>query len=384
VQQSRRDSNNNRHHALRLTGVADIVAGSARQFSTVFIFTVSVLFYPRPAFTENHECSPDVYPVKNFAGHVGTVQDNARNLANFMLNLLRNLPTAPPLYSDKPVAEFLQQVVNNSTVFNWDDTASVLRDVERDLRNQRMRVLQINSSAVAAMRGTIADAGKAPDVYATALGMLTPLKTWSDEIRDKYFKRAFSHLSSCLASCAGPKGYDLGAFRVSFADLYGNATSKTFVTTTQALGDARISMENLPHALQALISETPTDSFNTTVLGALEAAKLKNAADQLADAQRGNWLRPVGERNQNIRQAIGMLRVGWGERVDGRPHPQVLITTSLDLATKAQSSIDDFVQVHSKLLHDLQAFLDQYKRSYQPGCRPNDIAAGSSISLRTQ
>jgi hypothetical protein len=79
-----------------------------------------------------------------------------------------------------------------------------------------------------------------------------------------------------------------------------------------------------------------------------------------------------------------MLSVSFGYQADGRPGPLELITTSLDLATKTQSSIDDFVQVHSKLLGELQAFLDQYKRSYQPGCRPNDIAAGSSINLRTQ
>jgi hypothetical protein len=383
-----------------------MLAGSRRQFCTAFILTVSVVFYPRFAFTGNFECSPNAYPVKNFAGHVGTVQDNARNLANFMhgaewrslnenlqtdLGRLRNLPTTPPLYSNKPVTTFLQEVVNNSTIFNWQDnalnhgrgTASVLRDVERDLRNQRMRVLEINNSAVAAMRGTIADAQNAPDVLATALGMLTALKNRSEEIRDTYFNRAFSHLSSCLASCAGPKGYDLVAFRASFAGLYGNATSKTFVTTTQALGDARTSVEALPHALQALISETPTDSFSTTVVGAQEAANLKNAADQLADAQRGSWS-SVGEQNEKIRRAIGMLSVGFGWRADGRPGPLELITTSLGLATKAQTSIDDFVQVHSKLFDQLQAFLDQYKRSYQPGCRPNDIAAGSSINLGTQ
>jgi hypothetical protein len=381
-----------------------MLAGSGRQFCTAFILTASVVFYPRFAFPGNFECSPNAYPVKNFAGHVGTVQDNARNLANFMhgaewrslnenlktdLGRLRNLPTVPPLYSDKPVAQFLQQIVNNSTIFNWHDnggrgTASVLRDVERDLRNQRMRVLEINSSAVAAMRGTIADAGKAPDVFARAMGNLAPLKHLSEEIRDTYLNRAFSHLTSCLASCAGPKGYDLGGFRASFTGLYGNATSKTFVTTMQALGDARTSMENLPHALQALISETPTDSFSTTVVGAQEAASLKNAADLLADAQRGNWTTPVGDRNEKIRRAIGMLSVSFGYQADGRPGPLELITTSLDLATKTQSSIDDFVQVHSKLLGELQAFLDQYKRSYQPGCRPNDIAAGSSINLRTQ
>lgn len=372
-----------------------------RQFSAAFILTVFAAFYPRAAFSGNQECSPNAYPVKNFAGHVETVEKDARKLADFMhgaeweslngnlqtdLNRLRNLPTAPPLYSNKPVAQFLREVENNSTIFNWEGdrgTASVLRNVERDLRNQRTRVLQIDSSAVADMRQTIVDAGKAPAVFATALGNLARLKHLSEEIRDTYFNRAFSHLSACLASCAGPKGYDLGAFHASFTGLYGNAPSKTFVTTMQALGDARTSMENLPHALQPLISATPTDSFSTTVVGAKEAANLKNAADQLADAQRGSWS-SVGEQNEKVRRVIGMLNVSFGWEGNRGSGPVELITTSLGLATKAQNSIDDFVQIHSKLLGELHEFLGQYKRSYQPGCRPNDMAAGNSINLRTQ
>jgi hypothetical protein len=380
-----------------------MAARSGRKFCTAFVVTVLAAFYPRPAFTGSFECSPNAYPVKNFAGHIETVEQDARKLADFMhgaewkslngsletdLNRLRNLPTAPPLYSNKPVAQFLREVENDSTIFNWEDnggrgTRSTLRDVERDLRNQRTRVLQIDSSAVADMRQTIADAGKAPDVFNTALGDLATLKHLSEEIRDTYFNRAFSHLSSCLASCAGPKGYDLGAFRSSFTGLYGNAPSKTFVATMQALQDARTSMENLPHTLQPLISAAPTDSFSTTVVGAKEAANLKNAADQLADAQRGSWS-SVGEQNGKIRRVIGMLNVSFGYQGNGGPGPVELITTSLGLATKAQNSIDDFVQMHSKLLGELHAFLDQYKQSYQPGCRPNDIAAGNSIHLRTQ
>jgi hypothetical protein len=294
----------------------------------------------------------------------------------------------PPLYSNKPVAQFLQEVENDSTIFNWEDsggrgTRSILKDVERDLRNQRTRVLQMDSSAVADMRQTIADAGKAPDVFARAMGNLAPLKNLSEEIRDTYLNRAFNHLSLCLASCAGPKGYDLGAFRVSFTGLYGNATSTTFVATAQALGDARTSVENLPHALEALISATPTDSFSTTVVGAKEAANLKIAADQLADAQRGSWS-SVGEQNEKIKRAIGTLRASFGYQGNGGPGPLQLITTSLDRTTKAQTSIDDFVQMHNKLLGELHAFLDQYNQSYQPGCRPNNIAAGSSTTLRTQ
>ena len=378
-------------------------ARSGRQFFTVFVLAVFVAFYPRPAFTGSYECSPNAYPVKNFAGHVGTVEQDARKLAEFMhgtkweslngslqidLNRLRNLPTAPPLYGNKPVAQFLQEVENDSTIFNWEDnggrgTRSILRDVERDLRNQRTRVLQIDSSAVADMRQTIADAGKAPDVFNTALGNLATLKHLSEEIRDTYFNRAFSHLSSCLASCAGPKGYDLGAFRASFNGLYGNAPSKTFATTMQALGDARTSMENLPHALQPLISATPTDSFSTTVVGAKEAAKLKDAADQLADAQRGSWS-SVGEQNKKVRRVIGMLNVSFGYQGNGGPGAVELITTSLGLTTRAQNSIDEFVQMHSQLLGELHAFLDQYNQSYQPGCRPNDMAAGSSTNLRNQ
>jgi hypothetical protein len=376
---------------------------SARQFYTVFLLTVFAAFYPRPAFTGSFECSPGAYPVKNFARHVETVEEVARKLADFMhgpkweslngslqndLNRLRNLPTAPPLYSNKPVAQFLQEVENDSTIFNWEDnggrgTRTILRDVERDLRNQRTRVLQIDSSAVADMRQTIADAGKAPDVFNTALGDLATLKHLSEEIRDTYFNRAFSHLSSCLASCAGPKGYDLGAFRASFSGLYGNAPSKTFVATMQALQDARTSMETLPHTLQPLISATPTDSFSTTVVGAKEAANLKSAADQLAEAQRGSWS-SVGEQNGKVRRVIGMLSVSFGYQGNDGPGPVQLITTSLGLARKAQNSIDDFVQMHSKLLGELHTFLDQYKQSYQPGCRPNSTAAGSSINLPTE
>jgi hypothetical protein len=363
-------------------------------------------FYPRPAFTGSYECSPNAYPIKNFAGHVETVEEDARKLVNFMhgaewkslngsfetdLNRLRNLPTVPPLYSNRPVADFLQEVVNNSTIFNWEDnalnhgrgTASVLREVERDLRNQRTRVLASDSAGVAAMRGTIGDAQKAPDVFATALGMLATVRNRSEDIRDTYLNRAFSHLSSCLASCAGPTGYDLGAFRASFTGLYGNATSKTFVATAQALGDARTSVEELPHALQALISATPTDSFSTTIVGAQEAANLKNAADQLADAQRGSWS-SVGEQNEKIKRAIGMLRASFGYQGNGAPGPLQLITTSLDRTTKAQNSIDDFIQMHSKLLGELHAFMNHYNQSYQPGCRSNNIAAGSSTNLRAQ
>jgi len=187
--------------------------------------------------------------------------------------------------------------------------------------------------------------------------------------------RAFSHLSSCLASCAVPKGYDLGAFRVLFTKFYGDATSNTFVATADDLGHATTAVEDLPHAVQALISESPTDSFSTTVVGAKEAANLKNAADQLADAQRGSWT-SVGEQNQKVLRVIGMLRAGVGYQGNGRPGPLQLITESLGLTTKAQNSIDDFVQIHSKLLGELHTFLDQYNRSYQPGCRPNNTAAG--------
>jgi hypothetical protein len=291
------------------------------------------------------------------------------------MNRLRNLPKVPPLYSNKPVADFLQEVVNNSTIFNWGDTASALGNVERDLRNQRTRVLGSDSAGVAAMRATIADAQKAPDVIATTLGMLSTVRGRSEEIRDTYLNRAFNHLSSCLASCAVPKGYDLGAFRVLFTKLYGDATSNTFVLTAHDLGHARTAVEDLPHAVQALISQSPTDSFSTTGVGAKEAANLKNAADQLADAQRGSWY-SVGEQNQKIERVIGMLRAGLGYQGNGRPGPLQLITESLGLTTKAQNSIDDFVQIHSKLLGELHTFLDQYNRSYQPGCRPNNTAAG--------
>jgi hypothetical protein len=142
-------------------------------------------------------------------------------------------------------------------------------------------------------------------------------------------------------------------------------------------------VEDLPHTLQPLISATPTDSFSTTVVGVKEAANLKNAADQLADAQRGSWS-SVGEQNGKIKRAIGMLNVSFGYQGNGGPGPVELITTSLGLATKAENSIDDFVQMHSKLLGELHAFLDQYNQSYQPGCRPNNMAASNSINLRTQ
>jgi len=106
--------------------------------------------------------------MKTFAGHVETVDEDARKLANFMhgaewkslnasfetdLNRLRNLPALAPLCNNRPVADYVQEVVNNSTIFNWEDnalnhgrgTASVSREVERDLRNQRTRVLASDS-----------------------------------------------------------------------------------------------------------------------------------------------------------------------------------------------------------------------------------------------
>ena len=79
-----------------------------------------------------------------------------------------------------------------------------------------------------------------------------------------------------------------------------------------------------------------------------------------------------------------MLNVSFGYQGNGGPGAVELITTSLGLTTRAQNSIDEFVQMHSQLLGELHAFLDQYNQSYQPGCRPNDMAARSSTNLRNQ
>ena len=339
------------------------------------------------------ECSPNAFPVKNFAREVGAVQDDTRQMAALVRGPQRrildlNLPgdlgrlreiqlqSPPRLYANKPVDTFLQELLSNSRIDVWENnifnggrgTATIVGDVENDLKNQRTRVLNYSSRKVEMLRLTIADSEKAVGFFEASLGLLVKLQAEIDEIRDSYMRRAFTHLSSCLASCAGPKGFDLNAFRGRFSEVYTEAPDKTFDTSARQMADGRTAVENLAEELNSDISPTKTESFSTTVTDAWEVANLKMAADTLADAKRGSWT-TIGSNNDKINQAIAILRSGY--QVTIRPDPLQLTASAIDRAKTAQAAIDKFLAAHTELFTGLNAFLDQYSKAYAPGCRVN-------------
>ena len=354
----------------------------------VFRLLIVAALCARGGSSQNFECSPNAFPVKNFARQIGIVQEDMRELSGFIrgpqrrfldvnlqndLNQLNAIAATPRLYNDKPVGTFLSEILGQSTIFTWHDnggrgTATVLGDVEKDLRNQRTLVLRRSNSRVERLRQTIADAERVSGFLESALGLLTKVRGDSDEVRETYMYRAFDHLNSCLTSCAGPKGFDLVGFRSRFTEMYTGSPSRTFASNAQELGDGRTSLEDLMKILNADISPNKTESWNTTILEAKEAADLQRAANLLAEAKTASWT-TIGSNNDKINQVIGILSVQYGYQADGRPNPSELIKSTIARAQRTQAAIDGFLQAHTEMVSDLNGFLDQYGKTYERGCR---------------
>ena len=147
--------------------------------------------------------------------------------------------------------------------------------------------------------------------------------------------------------------------------MYTASSSKTFAESAKELADGKTAMESLVKELNADISPAKTESWNTTVFSAAEAASLQRAADTLADAKSGSWV-SIGSNNDKIQQAIAALSIGY--QVVNRPDPVQLTKSAIDRAKTAQANIDTFLLAHDRLVGNLRAFLAQYATSYQPGC----------------